>query len=46
MAARFFHRLGASLLDRTICSNAGGDALAATYGAKGACTSSTTPKAG
>jgi anaerobic selenocysteine-containing dehydrogenase len=34
MAARFFHRLGASLLDRTICSNAGGDALAATYGAK------------
>ncbi len=34
MAARFFHRLGASLLDRTICSNAGGDALLATYGAK------------
>ena len=34
MAARFFHRLGASLLDRTICSSAGGDALAATYGAK------------
>jgi anaerobic selenocysteine-containing dehydrogenase len=34
MAARFFHRLGASLLDRTICSAAGGDALAATYGAK------------
>jgi anaerobic selenocysteine-containing dehydrogenase len=34
MAARFFHRLGASLLDRTICSNAGGDALVATYGAK------------
>ncbi len=34
MAARFFHRLGASLLDRTICSNAGGEALAATYGGK------------
>ncbi len=34
MAARFFHRLGASLLDRTICSTAGGEALAATYGAK------------
>ena len=34
IAARFFHRLGASLLDRTICSSAGGDALAATYGAK------------
>ena len=34
MAARFFHRLGASLLDRTICSSAGGDALVATYGGK------------
>lgn len=34
MAGRFFHRLGASLLDRTICSSAGGDALGATYGAK------------
>ena len=34
MAARFFHRLGASRLDRTICANAGGEALAATYGAK------------
>ncbi len=34
MAARFFHRLGASLLDRTICSTAGGEAIAATYGAK------------
>lgn len=34
MAPRFFHRLGASLLDRTICSSAGGDALAATYGGK------------
>ncbi len=34
MAARFFHKLGASLLDRTICSKAGGDALIATYGAK------------
>ena len=34
MAARFFNKLGSSRLDRTICSNAGGDALAATYGAK------------
>ena len=34
MSARFFHRLGASQLDRTICSMAGGEGLAATYGAK------------
>ena len=34
MAARFFNQLGASLLDRTICSSAGGEALAATYGGK------------
>jgi anaerobic selenocysteine-containing dehydrogenase len=34
LSARFFHRLGASLLDRTICASAGGEALAATYGAK------------
>ncbi len=34
MAGRFFHRLGASLLDRTICAAAGGEALTATYGAK------------
>ena len=34
MAGRFFNRLGASKLDRTICSSAGGEALAATYGAK------------
>jgi anaerobic selenocysteine-containing dehydrogenase len=34
MAGRFFHQLGASLLDRTICSSAGGDALVATYGGK------------
>ena len=34
MASRFFHRLGASYLDRTICSAAGGAALAATYGGK------------
>jgi anaerobic selenocysteine-containing dehydrogenase len=34
MAARFFHRLGASRLDRTICSSAGGEAQVATYGAK------------
>ncbi|MDH4392507.1 MAG: molybdopterin oxidoreductase family protein [Aquabacterium sp.] len=34
IAARFFHTLGASLLDRTICSTAGGEAIAATYGGK------------
>ncbi|WP_119355116.1 molybdopterin-containing oxidoreductase family protein [Azohydromonas sediminis] len=34
MAARFFHRLGASGLERTICASAGGEALAATYGGK------------
>ena len=34
MAARFFHRLGASRLDRTICSSAGGSALNATYGSR------------
>src|SRR4051812_6088914 len=34
MAARFFNKLGASRLDRTICSSAGGDALLATYGGK------------
>ena len=34
MAARFFHRLGASLLDRTICANAGGEGLVHTLGGK------------
>jgi len=34
MAGRVFNKLGASRLDRTICSSAGGDALAATYGHK------------
>jgi anaerobic selenocysteine-containing dehydrogenase len=34
MDRRFFHQLGASQLDRTICASAGGDALEATYGAK------------
>ena len=34
MDRRFFNRLGASLLDRTICASAGGEALAATYGGK------------
>ena len=32
MDRRFFHRLGASRLDRTICSSAGGAALAASTG--------------
>ena len=34
MAARFFHQLGASLLERTICSAAGGEALTHTLGGK------------
>ncbi len=34
MAARFFHRLGASLLDRTICASAGAEALNQTLGGK------------
>ncbi|MFM7274495.1 MAG: molybdopterin-dependent oxidoreductase [Gammaproteobacteria bacterium] len=34
IAARFFHALGASQLDRTVCSSAGSQALAATYGGK------------
>ncbi|MFI5278991.1 MAG: molybdopterin-dependent oxidoreductase [Gemmatimonadales bacterium] len=34
MDRRFFHRLGASRLDRTICSSAGGAALEMTLGAK------------
>ena len=34
MDRRFFHRLGASRLDRTICSAAGGAGLAATLGFK------------
>ena len=34
MDRRFFHRLGASQLDRTICASAGGDALKAVYGRK------------
>lgn len=34
MAARFFNKMGASRLDRTICSSAGGEALALTYGRK------------
>ena len=34
IAARFFNRLGASQLDRTICSAAGGEGLVHTLGAK------------
>ena len=34
MAARFFNRLGAAQLDRTICSAAGSEALVQTLGAK------------
>ena len=34
MDRRFFHRLGASQLDRTICASAGGEALLSVYGVK------------
>src|ERR1051326_7712173 len=34
LAMRFFNRIGASQLDRTICSSAGGEALSATYGTR------------
>jgi anaerobic selenocysteine-containing dehydrogenase len=34
MAARFFNKLGASRLDRTICAAAGGEAMVQTLGAK------------
>ncbi|MGV3573235.1 MAG: molybdopterin-containing oxidoreductase family protein [Ramlibacter sp.] len=34
MAGRFFHRLGASLLDRTICASAGAEGLTQTLGGK------------
>mgnify|MGYP000991726842 CR=1 FL=1 len=34
MASRFFNRLGASRLDRTICASAGATALNATYGSR------------
>lgn len=34
MAHRFFYRLGASQLDRTICATAGGDALITVIGSK------------
>jgi anaerobic selenocysteine-containing dehydrogenase len=34
MDRRFFHRMGASQLDRTICSSAGGEALMQVYGVK------------
>ena len=34
MASRFFHKMGASLLDRTICASAGGEGLTYTLGGK------------
>ncbi|MBC7377484.1 MAG: molybdopterin oxidoreductase family protein [Burkholderiaceae bacterium] len=34
MAARLFHRMGASLLERTICASAGGEGMVQTLGAK------------
>jgi anaerobic selenocysteine-containing dehydrogenase len=34
MAGRFFHKLGASLLDRTICASAGAEGLTQTLGNK------------
>jgi anaerobic selenocysteine-containing dehydrogenase len=45
MAARFFHRLGASLLDRTICASAGGEALVPPTAARSACRWSSLPRA-
>jgi len=40
MDRRFFHKLGASLLDRTICASAGKAGYAATIGASPACSNS------
>ena len=34
MASRFFHKMGASLLDRTICASAGSEGLVYTLGGK------------
>jgi anaerobic selenocysteine-containing dehydrogenase len=34
MASRFFRRIGASFLDRTICSSAGAEAFGLTYGVR------------
>ena len=34
MSSRFFHQLGASLLDRTICAAAGGEGITQTLGGK------------
>ena len=34
MASRFFRRIGASFLDRTICASAGAEALTLTYGTR------------
>lgn len=34
MDRRFFHRIGASLLDRTICASAGAEAMNLTYGTR------------
>jgi anaerobic selenocysteine-containing dehydrogenase len=34
MDRRFFHRIGASLLERTICASAGAEALNVTYGTR------------
>jgi anaerobic selenocysteine-containing dehydrogenase len=34
MSARFFHQMGASLLDRTICAAAGGEGITHTLGGK------------
>lgn len=34
MDRRFFHRIGATLLDRTICASAGAEALNVTYGTR------------
>ena len=45
MDRRFFHRIGASLLDRTICASAGTEALNVTYGTRMACDPEDVPNA-
>src|SRR5438270_471867 len=45
MASRFFRRIGASFLDRTICSSAGGEAFALTYGVKSGTDPESVPEA-
>jgi anaerobic selenocysteine-containing dehydrogenase len=45
MDRRFFHRIGASLLDRTICATAGAEAVSHTYGARAGTDTEAVPEA-